>query len=86
MIPLADSTTKFRLFILDHERWDGVFGSAEDAIPMVGRIVSVADVFDALTSERPYKRDWSVNDALEEIKRQSGRQFDPRVVDALLRL
>ena len=52
---------------------------------MVGRIVSVADVFDALTSERPYKRAWSVDEALEEIKRQSGRQFDPRVVDAFLR-
>ena len=53
---------------------------------MVGRIVSVADVFDALTSERPYKRAWSVDEALEEIKRQSGRQFDPRVVDAFLKI
>ena len=71
-----------------HERWDGTgyFGLREDAIPMSGRIVSVADVFDALTSERPYKRAWSVHAALEEIKRQSGRQFDPRVVDAFLKI
>ncbi len=63
----------------------GYLGLREDAIPMSGRIVSVSDVFDALTSERPYKRAWSMDEALEEIKRQSGRQFDPRVVDAFLR-
>ena len=55
-----------------------------EAIPLVGRIVAVADVFDALTHNRPYKPAWPVEKALEEIERQAGRQFDPRVVEAFL--
>lgn len=72
-----------------HERWDGSgypHGLAGDAIPLVGRIVAVADVLDALTSERPYKRAWTLDAALAEIRAQAGRQFDPQVVDALHRL
>jgi HD-GYP domain-containing protein (c-di-GMP phosphodiesterase class II) len=46
----------------------------------------VADVFDALTSERPYKPAWPIDKALEEIKRKSGQQFDPRVVEAFLKV
>ncbi len=70
-----------------HERFDGSGyprGLAGEAIPLPGRIVAVADVLDALTHERPYKRAWSVAEALAEIKRQSGRQFDPVVVEACL--
>ena len=70
-----------------HERWDGKgypLGLAGDAIPMAARIVAVADVLDALTHERPYKRAWSTSEALAEIRRHSGSQFDPRVVDACL--
>jgi PAS domain S-box-containing protein len=70
-----------------HERWDGTgypAGLAGDATPLVGRIVAVADVFDALTHERPYKRAWSVEDSLAEIRRGAGTQFDSRVVDAFL--
>jgi len=69
-----------------HERWDGTgyLGLHGDTIPIAGRIVAVADVFDALTSERPYKQAWPYKEAIEEIQRQSGRQFDPRVVDAFL--
>lgn len=70
-----------------HERWDGrgyPFGLSGDAIPLVGRIVAVADVFDALTSDRPYKEAWSVERALDEIRKCSGTQFDPQVVDASL--
>jgi putative two-component system response regulator len=75
-----------KIALTHHERWDGsgYLGLSEEAIPMAGRIVTVADVFDALTSERPYKKAWSINEAVEEIKRQSGRQFDPCVVDAFL--
>ena len=71
-----------------HERWDGTgyLGLAGEAIPLSARIVSVADVFDALTHERPYKSAWSVSEAVAEIKAMSGSQFDPRIVAAFLRL
>jgi putative two-component system response regulator len=70
-----------------HERWDGTgypAGLAQTAIPLVGRIVAIADVFDALTHARPYKEAWTVDDAVTEIRRQRGLQFDPDVVDAFL--
>lgn len=72
-----------------HERWDGSgypTGLGGEAIPISGRIVAVADVYDALTSERPYKLAWSHEDALKEIRNQSGRQFDPEVVEVFLRI
>lgn len=71
-----------------HERWDGdgYAHLAGDQIPLAGRIVTVADVFDALTQKRPYKSAWTVEEAVAEIDRQRGRQFDPRVVDAFLRV
>ncbi|MEA2552820.1 MAG: cyclic di-GMP phosphodiesterase [Fimbriimonadaceae bacterium] len=69
-----------------HEKWDGTgyMGLRGEAIPMVGRIVAVADVFDALTGARPYKEPWPLDAALEEIVNCAGTQFDPRVVDAFL--
>ena len=71
-----------------HERWDGhgYAGMPKDSIPLAGRIVAVADVFDALTQQRPYKEAWPVGDAIAEIDRQRGRQFDPALVDAFLRV
>ncbi|HEY2435217.1 MAG TPA: HD domain-containing phosphohydrolase [Vicinamibacterales bacterium] len=71
-----------------HERWDGsgYAGLRGGDIPLAGRIVAVADVFDALTQQRPYKPAWTVGDAIAEIARQRGRQFDPDVVDAFLRM
>ena len=57
-----------------------------EAIPLAGRIVAVADVFDALTQKRPYKAAWPVGEAVAEIERQRGRQFDPALVDAFLRV
>jgi putative two-component system response regulator len=68
-----------------HEHWDGrgyPDGLAGEGIPLTGRIVAVADVFDALTHERPYKHAWSTDQAAAEIIEQSGRQFDPAVVAA----
>jgi putative two-component system response regulator len=68
-----------------HERWDGTGyprGLAGEEIPLVGRIVAVADVFDALTSNRPYKKAWSVREAVGEVNRSAGTQFDPIVVNA----
>jgi hypothetical protein len=70
-----------------HERWDGSgypAGLAGEDIPLVGRICAVCDVFDALTSPRPYKHAWTVDDALTEIAAQSGRHFDPRLAALLL--
>ncbi len=68
-----------------HEKFDGTGyprGIAGEAIPLVGRIVAVADVFDALTSERPYKKAWTVEDALGLIRKENGNQFDPQCVAA----
>ena len=70
-----------------HERYDGSGypdGLIGEEIPIEARIVAVADVLDALLSPRPYKPRWSLDDALEYLRQQSGVLFDPRCVDALL--
>jgi len=72
-----------------HERWDGKgypHQLAGDDIPLSGRIVAVADSFDALTQPRPYKAAWPIDEAITEIQVNSGRRYDPAVVDALLRV
>jgi HD-GYP domain-containing protein (c-di-GMP phosphodiesterase class II) len=72
-----------------HERWDGTgypSGRPERELSLPTRIVSVADVFDALVSRRPYKEPWPKARAAEEIRRGAGSQFDPTVVDAFLAL
>ncbi|MCW5941498.1 MAG: response regulator [Fimbriimonadaceae bacterium] len=72
-----------------HERWDGAgypTGLKGEEIPMSGRIVALADVFDALTHRRPYKHPWPLSRAMLEIQKQSGHQFDPNIVEAFLRL
>ncbi len=74
--------------ISHHEKWNGkgypnnLIG--ED-IPLVGRVTALADVFDALTSERPYKKAWSVEQAVILIKDESGQHFDPKLVDYLVK-
>lgn len=78
-----------QIALTHHERWDGQgypYGLRAEAFPLVGRIVAVADVFDALTHERPYKPAWSVDEAVAELQRQKGRQFDPDVVDAFVQV
>lgn len=72
-----------------HERWDGggyPDGLAGPAIPHVARIAALADVFDALTHSRPYKRTWSVDAALEVIHGERGHHFDPELADAFIAL
>ena len=70
-----------------HEKWDGSgypHGLAGENIPLMGRIVAVADVFDALTTARPYKKAWKVEEAVDYIKQNRGAHFDPRLVDLFL--
>jgi HD-GYP domain-containing protein (c-di-GMP phosphodiesterase class II) len=72
-----------------HERWDGhgyPDGLAGEEIPLASRIVFVCDAFHAMTSDRPYRRALPVTEALDELQAQAGRQFDPRVVDAFVRV
>lgn len=71
-----------------HEKWDGSGypnGLAGEAIPQAGRIAALADVFDALTSVRPYKKAWTVEAAVDSIKENQGKQFDPALVEVFLR-
>lgn len=72
-----------------HEKWDGTGypqGLKGEEIPPEARIVALADFYDALTHERPYKRAWTPEEAIAEVLAQSGRHFDPQVVEAFLRL
>jgi putative two-component system response regulator len=72
-----------------HEKWDGTGypgGLKGEEIPLVGRIAAVADVFDALTSARPYKKAWPVEEAVAFIKREAGRSFDPELVEKFVAL
>jgi putative two-component system response regulator len=78
-----------QIALTHHERWDGTGypqGLRGNKIPLVGRIVAIADVFDALRSSRPYKPAWTLEHALGEIERQRRRQFDPDLVDHFLQV
>jgi HD-GYP domain-containing protein (c-di-GMP phosphodiesterase class II) len=72
-----------------HERWDGAGypdGLRAEAIPLEARIVSACDAFNAMTTTRSYRKAMSLQDAIAELTRCAGSQFDPRVVDALVGL
>ncbi|MBC8178210.1 MAG: HD domain-containing protein [Deltaproteobacteria bacterium] len=76
-----------QIAISHHEKWNGKGypqGLSGDKIPMVGRIVGIADVFDALTTRRPYKDPYPVEVALDIIRKERGEHFDPAVVDVFL--
>lgn len=76
-----------RIALCHHEKWDGSGyprGLAGEDIPIEARIVAIADVFDALTSERPYKHAWPVEEAVALIERERGHHFDPALVDLFL--
>ena len=89
---LAGSTSPLlqlaeRIALTHHERWDGggyPAGLAGTDIPLEGRICAICDVYDALISERPYKRAWTREEALAEIRRDSGTHFDPNLAEAFL--
>ncbi len=72
-----------------HEKWDGSGYPRKlkgEEIPLAARIFAVADVWDALTSDRPYRPAWTEPQALDYIRRQSGKQFDPQVVEVFLQM
>ena len=78
-----------KIALSHHEKWDGSGypgGLAGEAIPLEARIVAIADVFDALTSVRPYKAAWSVEDAVALLEREAGRQFDPALVPVFVQI
>ena len=70
-----------------HEKWDGSGYPNKlsgESIPIEGRITAISDVFDALTSKRPYKKEWSVEEALDLLKSESGKSFDPTLIDIFI--
>ena len=84
-VPSLSPALPYVLF--HHERWDGAgypTRRAGSSIPLEGRVLAVADAFDAMTSLRPYRRSLSATEAATEIRRCAGTQFDPEVVDAFV--
>ena len=78
-----------RIALTHHEKWDGTGyprGLKGEEIPLVGRIVALADVFDALTSERPFKPAWPMDNAIAYVREQGGKHFDPRLTSLFLEL
>jgi len=76
-----------QIALTHHEKWNGKGypnSLVGEAIPLVGRVTAIADVFDALTSERPYKVAWTVEKTMDLIKEQSGQHFDPQLVELLI--
>jgi putative nucleotidyltransferase with HDIG domain len=72
-----------------HERWDGTgypSGKAGEEIPVEARVLAIADAFDAMTSDRPYRRALTHDEALAEVERCAGTQFDPRIAQVFLEL
>lgn len=73
--------------ISHHEKWDGSgypAGLAGKKIPLEARIIAIADTFDAMTTDRPYRKALQIDDALAEIKKCSGTQFDPSLVRSFI--
>ncbi|NIK76266.1 putative two-component system response regulator [Paenibacillus castaneae] len=85
----SELETSKNIILYHHEKWNGTgypHQLAEEAIPIEARIVSVVDVFDALTSARPYKEKWTTERAAAYIREQSGQHFDPELVDSFIGL
>ena len=83
--PVAEMVGKIAL--THHEKWDGSGypnGLKGEDIPLAGRIVAIADVYDALSSKRSYKEPWSESQSIKRIKMGAGTHFDPELVDIFL--
>jgi putative two-component system response regulator len=89
LMPIRHLRQALEIPYCHHEKWDGTGyprGLQATAIPLQARIFAVVDVWDALTSDRPYRKAWSEAQALQHIREQSGKHFDPEIVDAFLAL
>ena len=89
LAPIAYLRTALEIPYCQHEKWDGTGyprGLKGEHIPLAARIFAVADVWDALRSDRPYRPAWPADKAREHIRSQAGTHFDPRVVAAFLEL
>lgn len=83
--PLPELHPALEVALYHHEKWDGSgypFGLAGEAIPLVARIFAIVDVWNALRSDRPYRRAWGEAETRAYLLANRGRQFDPQVVDA----
>ncbi|RPJ28472.1 MAG: HD domain-containing protein [Chloroflexi bacterium] len=89
LAPIINLRQTLDIALYHHERWDGSgypYGLKGEQIPLVARLFAVADVFDALTSDRPYRSAWSHTQAVEYLREQAGRLFDPEVVELFLEI
>jgi HD-GYP domain-containing protein (c-di-GMP phosphodiesterase class II) len=89
LAPIISSRQTLDLALYHHERWDGSgypYGLQGEQIPLVARLFAVVDVFDALTSDRPYRPAWTHQQAVEYLREQAGRLFDPQVVELFLQI
>jgi GAF domain-containing protein len=89
LAPIINLRQTLDITLYHHERWDGSgypYGLKGEQIPLVARLFAVVDVFDALTSDRPYRSAWTHMQAVEYLKEQAGRQFDAQAVDLFLEI
>ncbi len=87
--PLGLKTQEKDLILLHHERWDGMgypYGLQGNSTPFLCRLLALADVFDPLTSDRPYRQAFTMSEALAEIEGQAGHQFDPELARKFVHL
>jgi HD-GYP domain-containing protein (c-di-GMP phosphodiesterase class II) len=88
LLPITYLRSALDIPYCHHEKWDGSGyprGLKGEAIPLVARIFALADVWDAITSDRPYRKAWPKEKALDYLREQSGKHFDPRLVDVFLK-
>lgn len=89
LAPITNLRQTLDIALYHHERWDGSgypYGLEGEQIPLVARLFAVADVFDALTSDRPYRPAWSHTQTVEYLREQAGKLFDPQVVELFLEI
>lgn len=89
LAPIINLRQTLDIALYHHERWDGSgypYGLTGEQIPLVARLFAVTDVFDALTSDRPYRPAWTHTQAVEYLREQAGRLFDPKVVELFLEI